>query len=299
MAVMRGAPQRANNTNWLQEAKQTALELRTSAHSVAHNLFRSGDLRPFMDLLSRMHYYDAYNLLLIYQQYPNATCLAGFKVWQKQLGDPNAQVLRPEWRGKGIDLIAPYTDFFGGGKYTLTWFAVKQFDISQTNIENYTPPPPTFLQDPNRHTHLFEAISQVISTQYHRSVIPVSGAAQLRSAGLPGQMNDYTITVRDDIKPEVRINFLCDCLCRLSMDAPNYLTPLQKDTAIQYITYCLFRIWGINTPRPLVQNKVILASVPYDMQVNYLSLIQRTVRLLDESVSLLYLSNHAAGEGRG
>ena len=41
----------------------------------------------------------------------------------------HTQVLKPEWRGKGIDLIAPFTQPIGNRSYTLTWHAIKQFDM--------------------------------------------------------------------------------------------------------------------------------------------------------------------------
>lgn len=288
MAEMRGANQNNKMANWAQEAKSKARELRSSAHSVARNLFRSGDLRSYLDLVCRMNYYDAYNLLLLLQQYPKATCLAGFRLWQKFLPNPSAPVLKPEWRGKGIDLIAPYTEMYGNGQSGLTWFAVKQFDISQTYVEGYTLPPSPYLPDDRHEELLISSVSDVIAIKYHRSVIHISSSSELRSAGLPGQMNESTLLVRDDIKASLRLTFLCQCLCQLAMSESQQFTPIQRELANQCVLHCLFQTWQLTPARPLRQNAATLGSFPPEHQVPFLSLIQRTVRLLDEDISYLY-----------
>lgn len=288
MAEMRSAAQQTNMANWAQETKSKARELRGSACSVARSLFQSGDLREFLDLLCRMNYYDAYNLLLIYQQYPKATCLSGFKLWQKLLGDPTAQVLKPEWRGKGIDLIAPYTDYFGNGSLTLTWFAVKQFDISQTNVKNFSPPPSPYIPGEDHLPRLLKSIADAISSEYHRSVVRISSSAHLRSTSSAGEMGEEVIQVRTDISPERRLRFLCECMSLLAMEPLSALNPSQKEIASQYIVYCLLQTWGMEPPAFPPQNRTVLASIPPEHQVPFLSLIQRTVRALDESVSFSY-----------
>lgn len=290
MAEMRAsAPQRDNSmAAWSQEVKSKATELRASAKSAANNLFQTGDLRGYLDLVCRLNHYDAYNLLLILQQYPRATCLAGFKQWQRLLNDPTAQVLRPEWRGKGIDLIAPYTDVLGRDRHALTWFAVKQFDISQTNLRNYRPTPDTYTQDKLHLSTLQASLTDVLASEYHRSVIHTPTSIQLRKLGLVGQMNDSTILIRDDAKPTLLLHFLSECLCRLAMESISSLTPDQTDLAGQYIIHCLFCIWHVEPPHILRQPRDELAAISPDSQMDFLSLIQRTVRHLDESVSSAY-----------
>lgn len=288
MAEMRGSIPN-NNANWIQETKNKALELRSSAQSAARDLFRTGDLRPYLDLVCRLNYYDAYNLLLILQQYPKATCLAGFKLWQKQLPREDMQVLKPEWRGKGIDLIAPYTDYFGGSRFTLTWYAVKQFDVSQTNVPHFSLPPSVYLPGDDKHIdRLITSLCEVIAERYHRSLIHLPSSSQLRSVGLVGQMNEHTVTIRDDAKPAYRLNFLCQCLCQLAMDPPVPLMPPQKDLAIQCIIYCLFRNWEVTQPRPLRQTPPVLASFTPEQQIPLLSLLQQTARHLEEEISQAY-----------
>lgn len=297
MAEMRGSVPNNTSANWILETKNKARELRSSAQSAARDLFRSGDLRPYLDLVCRLNYYDAYNLLLLLQQYPKATCLAGFKHWQKQLPREDMQVLKPEWRGKGIDLIAPYTDFFQGGRFCLTWFAVKQFDISQTNVEHVSLPPSVYKPSDRNHVdRLSSCLCEVIAQRYHRSIIHMASSKQLRSAGLVGQMNEHAVCIRDDAKPAYRLDFLCQCICQLAMEPPVPLTPPQKDLAMQCIIYCLFRNWEVAQPRPLRQSPAILASFSPDQQLPFLSLIQVTVRLLEEELSYEYRAQRSREE---
>lgn len=298
MAEMRASVPQRNNTiaAWSQEVKSKANELRASARNAANSLFQAGDLRGYLDLVCRLNHYDAYNLLLILQQYPRATCLAGFKQWQKLLNDPTAQVLRPEWRNKGIDLIAPYTDVIGRDRHTLTWFAVKQFDVSQTNLTTYRPAPDVYAQDKRHHPILLASLKDVLASEYHRSVIHTPTSAQLRKLGLVGQMNDSTILIRDDAKPTLLLHFLAECLCRLAMSPATPLTPEQTDLAGQYIIHCLFSIWHIDPPKALRQPRDELAAIAPDSQMVFLSLIQRTVRHLDESVSAAYRNSREEEE---
>lgn len=297
MEMRGGAIHRDNSmASWSQEVKSKANELRESATNAAHDLFRSGDLCGYLDLVCRLNCYDAYNLLLLLQQYPKATCLAGFKQWQKLLNDPTAQVLRPEWRGKGIDLIAPYTDVLGSERYSLTWFAVKQFDISQTNVTSFHPAPSVYTEDKQHLSILQSALEGVAATEYHRSVVHTPASSQLRSIGLAGRMNDSTILLRDDTKPSVRLHFLSECLCRLAMEPVPTLTASQTDLAAQYIIHCLFRIWCAEPPHALRQPRAELAAISPDSHMDFLSLIRRTVRHLDESVSCAYRSSREGEE---
>lgn len=287
--VEMGNPARYSAANDLfRESKQLAAVLRQRAVQVARSLFEQGDLREFLRLVSKLHYYDAHNLLLILQQYPKATYLAGFKVWQKQFNDPKAQVLKPEWRGKGIDLIAPYTEDIGNGRYGLTWYSIKHFDISQTNLRGIAPPPSVYVVDELHLSMLQDSITEVIATEYHRTVIHNASSPQLRAAGLTGQMNDSMILIRDDVKISLRLYFLCECLCQLAIQSLDPLTAPQLDLAYQCIIYCLFEIWNIPQPKQINQNPTILHSISKASQISFLSLIQRVVRSLDESISSSY-----------
>lgn len=272
---------------WLLSSKQRARQLRSIVHQEAAHLFHSGDLTDFLALLSRLHYYDVHNLLLIYRQYPQATYLAGGAFWKKLAGTASAPI-KPECKDSGIELLLPFTEVFGSDQFGLTWFSGTQYDISQTTVtEPPSSPDPYF--SGKKHTHqLISCIQETIATRYHRSVIPTSSSKQLRSAGLPGQMNDYTILLRKDIPSAHRLLFLSECLTQLVL-APSFpITAPQKDLVIQYILHCLFQIWNISSPRKLHQPSVVLNGILPDRQLPFLTLIRDTVRFLDEEISSLY-----------
>lgn len=67
-----------------------------------------GKLTTFLPLLAKFPGYSAANLLLLREQYPNASFLARASYWKRLYGDD--PILRPEWAGKGIDLILPAFD---------------------------------------------------------------------------------------------------------------------------------------------------------------------------------------------
>ena len=131
----------ANNNyqEWIKESKSYAPELRASAKASARSMFESGDLRPYLEILQRLSHFDAYNLILIQQQFPKATCLAGYKAWESLRSADQTYVLRPEWRGKPINAVCPFLDRPNGKDVRLIWFAIKLYDVSQTHV-SYSEP---------------------------------------------------------------------------------------------------------------------------------------------------------------
>lgn len=280
-------PPRSAADLWLRRSKQKARELRSTAHNEAFQLFRCGDLTRYLELLCRFHHYDAYNLLLIHCQYPQATCLAGAAQWRKLAGTEDFPI-KPEWKDTGISLLIPFTESFGPEQYGLTWLSGIQYDISQTTIDDFSLPDAPYLPEEDHIAHLINCLKELIATKYHRSVIPVSSSGQLRSAGLVGQMDDYTILVRSDVAAAQRLFFLSQCLCQLLPTPSISLTAPQKDLAQQYTLFCLFTIWNVPLPRPLHQPPAVLSGISPDLQLPFLSLICETVRYLDEEISYIY-----------
>ena len=64
-------------------------------------VFTSGRLAEYLDVMSRFHSYSARNCMLIYMQMPEATRVAGYKAWQQKF---NRQVRKGE---KSIAILAP------------------------------------------------------------------------------------------------------------------------------------------------------------------------------------------------
>lgn len=95
----------------------------------AEELASTCDVAEFLPMLARFSDYSTANLLLILEQFPRATFLASAAYWQEQMKDTE-HILRPEWEGKGIDIIVPA--LVSGGSHTLVPFAVKVYDIRQT-----------------------------------------------------------------------------------------------------------------------------------------------------------------------
>ena len=64
-------------------------------------LFESDKYRQYLSVMSRFHRYSVNNTMLIFQQRPDATLVAGFRKWQNQFG-------RHVKKGEhGITIIAP------------------------------------------------------------------------------------------------------------------------------------------------------------------------------------------------
>lgn len=263
-----------------------AQNLRSSAIRAADEILQTGQIEGLLDLISRLHYYDIYNLLLIYQQFPRATCLAGYRYWKTLYAESDiSKLIKPEWKGKGIDLVAP---FYDPDNSMFVWSPAKQYDILQTQVSIDLVAPSIYIQDAGHLRVLLESLVIVTATEYHRSVIRVASSSTLSRAGLPGEMTDVTIMLRDDVKPALQINFLTECLCQLASSPIPGIADMHLILAQQYMVRCLLKIWGLTPIRALQKSPGLLGRIPTDKQIAYLDQIRKVVRALDLSVSAAY-----------
>ena len=196
-----------DSKDWIKKGREKAPELRDSAKAAVAEMFATGDLSGFLNVLSRLPSYDACNLVLILLQYPKATCLAGYRVWERLMADPRASILKPEWRGKAIDLIAPFTEQRDKRDLRLTWFAVSQFDIAQTNV-SYSLPPSVYVVDDDHMRMLIEGACRALRREYHLTVHHATTEAGMSNAALPGFLTDKIVYLYDDAKPPAQLAWL-------------------------------------------------------------------------------------------
>ena len=276
-----------NNMQKIESTRQKANALISSARHAAEDLFEAGDLHEYLDLLTRFQNLDVHNLLLILLQYPKAVHLSSQQEWKKLLDNPDEPIIKPEWRGKGIDVIVPYTDDSNNKKFSLHWISIKIYDISQTTLTHFDPPS-TYIHDSDHISYLLESLKSAIASEYHRSVMYIPSSANLRATKLPGVMDEYTVMVRDDIQDKEKVYYLSECLSKLALMNHSEFTNPQINLATQQVCYCLQRIWKIPPSDFPHVNKFILTNVSKTLQLEYLSMLQTTVRSLDESISYCY-----------
>lgn len=279
----------SQNFRTTEERFITAAELRKSAEFAAQDMFKTGNLDDFLRILSRLDHYDAYNLMLILQQFPKATCLAGFKVWQRLLGDTNATVLKPEWKGKGIDLLIPYTDPMDLTHIRLRWISVKQFDVSQTYVK-VPPASPSYILDEYHLPALVESVARTIRMEYHRTVYAIGSDGAMKACGLPGRMTANVIAVREDLSSIKKLRWLTECLSQLQ-DGANVFDPFVQDLFHQCILYTFWLSWRLETPPSLYPFRNQIRTLPKEQQMAFLSALQRSFRLLRESISAAYIQS--------
>ena len=285
MPEMLSSSIRVSNIEWAKTRKKQGEALRKSAVRIADALFQSGDLMGYMRLLSRFPYFHVHNLLLILQQYPNATALKGLKEWSRIYKGTFWKVLQPEWEGKGIDLIAPFTDCIAREEYELKWYSIKVFDISQTKIDQkvydleYNA---EIIQDV---ADVVRAVTAVISLGYNLSVSHTPSDAELKKFDLPGSMDDQVILVRDDIKPIQQLSWLLECLIQLkTKEMAAELTPPQTGLLIEYIQFCVLSSWKLEESKGVHQNPVILSEIPKEKQISFLDIVQKTTLFILDAV---------------
>lgn len=275
-----------DSKDWIKKGREKAPELRESARSAAANMFASGDLSSFLDVLSHLPCYDACNLMLILLQYPKATCLAGYRVWERLIADPRAAIIKPEWRGKAIDLIAPFTEQRDKRDLRLTWFAVGQFDIAQTNA-TYSLPPSVYVMDGDHMSMLIEGACRALRREYHLTVHHAPTEAGMSNAALPGVLTDKIVYMYDEAKPAAKLAWLVDSLCTLH-GGPVSLPPGCHDIFFVCIRNTLWRTWGLDMPPSLAPYRTRIRNMSDDIQMDFLDLLQRSYRFIEESIAAGY-----------
>ena len=280
------SPWYGDRKQWLLEKEQEAQALLHLSEKICRQLFASGDLSGFLALLSRLHQYDYRNLLLIYHQYPSATCLGSFSVWKKLHSDPAKMVLNQKGVKRGIRLLAPFT-VYDKGSYHLIWYSVRQYDISQTNLTDYPVSASPYQLDDKHIEYLTEAVRAVLSDSFQKSLLLLPK----QHSGLAPQLS-YTITpeavVMRSKEPMIhRLQYMTEAIGRLFANQGS-LSSAQQTLFAQCICHCLFTIWGHPNqyPAPGSGNRII--SIPVETQLPFLDLLQRTVRQLEESVACAY-----------
>lgn len=275
-----------DSKDWIKKGRDKAPELRDSAKAAVADMFASGDLSGFLNVLSRLPSYDACNLVLILLQYPKATCLAGYRVWERLMADPRAAILKPEWRGKAIDLIAPFTEQRDKRDLRLTWFAVSQFDIAQTNV-SYSLPPSVYVVDDDHMRMLIEGACRALRREYHLTVHHATTEAGMSNAALPGFLTDKIVYLYDDAKPPAQLAWLVDSLCTLQ-GGPASLPPACHDIFFICIRHTLWRTWGLDMPPSLASYRSRIRNMSDDIQMDFLDLLQRSYRSIEESIAAGY-----------
>lgn len=274
---------------WLQEGKAKAPELRARAREAAKEMFASGDISEFLNILSRFNNYDAYNLILILLQYPKARVLAVYNFWKRLIDNPTAKILKPEWVGKGIDLVIPFTEISELNEHKLIWFATRQFDISQTNAV-FEAPQSAYIYDALHSEILVKSLCETIIMEYHRSVFHIGSDAAMKAAGMPGKLSDNTVSIRDDLKPVAKLDWLIDCLCVLQGGEDNI--PLEyKELFRQCLKYAFWKKWSLMPLPSLYAYKKTIQEMEDVLQMEFFDQVIRTFRSLDESIQAAYVSS--------
>lgn len=296
MADSRSAASRTDVRQWAQESKDKARFLMIKAADIRRSLFSSGDLTGYLNLLSRLHHYDSVNLLLIYDRFPEASCLAGYKLWSRYIQPPGAQILKRQWIGKGIDLVAPFTDA-EKGQFKLTWYCVSVFDIAQTNVVQ-SPAPGIYLQDEEHSAILLHCLREILEYRFHLPILLIRPTEKMMAAGIPGYLVEGKVSalqMREDLTAAETLRWLTEILVRQF---------LRQDTGpqsaeqllINCCTYCILRGWGIEDPPPRTPHLAV--QLQDGEQLQFLDRLRRTVRAADAIMSAAYREARRSPEER-
>lgn len=276
------ASNNANYSEFLNEKFSKAQNLLSNASETAGTLFRTGDFSDYIKLSGRFTEHNFQNILLLCDQFPNATFIAAFNVWKSFIPDPDRnQILRNEAKGHPIELIAPFTFL----NQKIIWFSVNMYDISQTNVDPDKIPQGKYIQGPRHKEYLVDALKLVIGTDFSRSILLTPSYNDY--GGLPGIIDDHYVKIRTNSSIEDLLPWLTEIACKLKLQNIKMLENLRIQTS-RFILHILFEAWGLSSHSlpPIDYSPLLDLSEPKRM--SYLGTIQRTVRYLDEAVYCAY-----------
>ncbi len=152
-------------------------------------VFESDTYRNYLSTMSRFHSYSLNNTILIYQQKPDATYVAGYQAWYRSFG---------RWVRKGeksIRIMAPITkvresesgENTSGKRVIVGYRAIPVFDISQTDGA----PLPSFLQE--------KIDGEVEDYDSFRAALELASPVPIRYENLEGRANGYYSLERKEI----------------------------------------------------------------------------------------------------
>lgn len=285
MAVSKSATDREALLRWFKTSKEKGQRLVGHAQTLSTSVFTSAEnLISFLDLATRIHHYDAYNLLLIWERCPTASCLAGYKVWERQL-PAGTQVLKDEHKGKGIDLVAPFTDSFNQ-ESSVVWYSVSVFDISQTMLPVLPPALDSgyILDDEHKH-YLLDALRMVIGTVFQRSVLIEAPSQIQQEVGLPGRITDQAVFVRDDMPLNEQLQWLTESLIALEGSRQGF-APSSMQLFIRCVSYCLFHIWSLEEQAQAPHSIQLAGAAGQEM--SFLHMVRDSLRYLNNMISSCY-----------
>ncbi|GHU89237.1 hypothetical protein FACS1894202_06970 [Clostridia bacterium] len=142
------------------QTKEQIREITAKLEQGVMELFESGKYEDYLRTMSRFHRYSTRNVLLIHQQYPDATLVAGFNTWRNNF---NRRVKKGE---HGIRIFAPIPSKvhnIGAEEIDPTKNQTVLDDFGQPIMERFSP----------------------ASTQVHFKVVTVFDAKQTEGDPLP------------------------------------------------------------------------------------------------------------------
>lgn len=273
-------------TDWVENSKRAAVQLLKKTDEISERLFQLGDLGLFFSLLARFSYFDYRNILLIAVQYPRATDLASLNTW-RDLANGNRDVLKNEFKGKGINLLAPFTETKDNKPY-LTWFTVKLYDISQTSIvpsENQKSPYLTTKKD--HEETLTKAFRSFVANEFGVEYIFVDTDIHIKT-GRACYSKGNRIYIKSRATQLEQLAYLSEFVVQRNMvnglsDNMNiYLSIAVRD--------CLFEIWNLPKQVSFAPPYEEIAGSSLDTQRLFLNRAQQWVRTIEDFVLYEYMA---------
>lgn len=240
-----------------------------------------------------LDYLDYYNQLLVFQQYPDARLVAGAPSWEGYKQNDGRPLLKNASTRLGLDIVVPFRKgYYEEGHPELIWLAVKVYDISHTNITNFKLPPSSYAPKSSQHSELLmESLNAVITNEFHmRVVYELPGANEHLRSYPAGTITRFTITVKDYLSPFEKVIWLSEALSEV------YYRRIQKEEYTKefeglFITcmcYLLFRRWHIRHAEMYLPNKALLKTIPKELQVEFLKILQESYRHFESTIQTIY-----------
>lgn len=232
-----------NNGNYINKEKE-ALDLIASAKEKVPSLLSSERYKQFLAFFPRLHRYSFINIILVFYQYPQMTYLAGFNTWQKYClsiwNDPARQILKQEYKGKPIRLLAPWT-VVSGGERKLINYVVPVYDSLQTNDIPPLEQHPEFVL----HPRLKNLLSAVRFCSPYRIIVAGRENLILQN-GLSGYCDHINklIVLNEELKNETLLAETVRQLVAAELEKKEYDSEVYSELIIESVLYIFNQYFG-------------------------------------------------------
>jgi len=248
------------NQQWIQQQLELLAKQTESTK-------QSQKFKDFLNTMTKFWNYSFYNQLLIFNQFPQATKVTGFKTWQNL----KRNVKKGE---KAIQIFAPFTYKDENEEKTIKFQSINVFDISQTEGEELLEL--DISTKGKEQINLFNDLIQLCKQ------LEIELKFENLKDDLYGYTKDNFIVINAEHETNTQINTLLHEIAHVILHKDKKLNKNIKEIQAETVAYIIASYFGLS---PKSFNYLALFDADYKTIMNNFEIISKTVKLIIEKLN--------------